>query len=95
MCFHISSLSLSILAVMTTAAFAQGETLETASSQVLPTLQFEAQDADEKAAYAAKTASAVLRSDAPLFETAQSISVITENNSNKNKQKHCLKPCRV
>ena len=76
--FHISSLSLSILAVMTTAAFAQGETLETASSQVLPTLQFEAQDADEKAAYAAKTASAVLRSDAPLFETAQSISVISE-----------------
>lgn len=40
--FHISSLSLSILAVMTTAAFAQGETQETASSQVLPTLQFEA-----------------------------------------------------
>ena len=76
--FHISSLSLSILAVMTTAAFAQGETQETASSQVLPTLQFEAQDADDKAAYAAKTASAVLRSDAPLFETAQSISVITE-----------------
>ncbi len=76
--FHISSLSLSILAVMTTAAFAQGETQETASSQVLPTLQFEAQDADDKAAYAAKTASAVLRSDAPLFETAQSISVISE-----------------
>ena len=76
--FHISSLSLSILAVMTTAAFAQGETQETASSQVLPTLQFEAQDVDAKAAYAAKTASAVLRSDAPLFETAQSISVITE-----------------
>ncbi|WP_228290423.1 hypothetical protein [Acinetobacter johnsonii] len=76
--FHISSLSLSILAMMTTAAFAQGETLETASSQVLPTLQFEAQDADDKAAYAAKTASAVLRSDAPLFETAQSISVISE-----------------
>lgn len=76
--FHISSLSLSILAVITTAAFAQGETQETASSQVLPTLQFEAQDADEKAAYAAKTASAVLRSDAPLFETAQSISVISE-----------------
>ena len=76
--FHISSLSLSILAVMTTAAFAQGETQETASSQVLPTLQFEAQDVDEKTAYAAKTASAVLRSDAPLFETAQSISVISE-----------------
>ncbi len=76
--FHISSLSLSILAVMTTAAFAQGETQETASSQVLPTLQFEAQDVDAKAAYAAKTASAVLRSDAPLFETAQSISVISE-----------------
>lgn len=76
--FHISSLSLSILAVMTTAAFAQSETQETASSQVLPTLQFEAQDVDEKAVYAAKTASAVLRSDAPLFETAQSISVISE-----------------
>ena len=76
--FHISSLSLSILAVMTTAAFAQGETQETASSQVLPTLQFEAQDVDAKTAYAAKTASAVLRSDAPLFETAQSISVISE-----------------
>jgi len=53
--FHISYLSLSILAVM----------------------KFEAQKQDAKDAYAAKTASAVLRSDAPLFETAQSISVIS------------------
>ena len=76
--FHISYLSLSILAVMTTPTFAQSEVEETTSSKVLPTLQFEAQKQDAKDAYAAKTASAVLRSDAPLFETAQSISVISE-----------------
>ena len=75
--FHISYLSLSILAVMTTPTFAQSEVEETTSSKVLPTLQFEAQKQDGKDTYAAKTASAVLRSNAPLFETAQSISVIS------------------
>ena len=76
--FHSSYLSLSILAAMTTTTFAQSEAGEASSSQVLPTLQFEAQQQDEKQAYAATQAAAVLRSDAPLFETAQSISVITE-----------------
>jgi iron complex outermembrane receptor protein len=76
--FHFSNLSLSIVAVMTTPAFAQSEGQETASLQVLPVLQFVAPAQAEKDAYAATTASAVLRSDAPLFETAQSISVISE-----------------
>ena len=49
---------------------------EDAQVNVLPTIHVTAED-DSKA-YAATTASAVLRSDAPLFETAQSISVISE-----------------
>ena len=61
---------------MATASHAQSESdLEQPSGNQLPTITTQA-ETDEKP-YAAKTASAVLRSDAPLFETAQSISVIT------------------
>ena len=45
--FHIADLSLSIVTVMTTLAFAQSEEQETASSQVLPVLQFAAQAQDK------------------------------------------------
>ena len=61
---------------MATASHAQSESdLEQPSGNQLPTITTQA-ETDEKP-YAAKTASAVLRSDASLFETAQSISVIT------------------
>ena len=61
---------------MATASHAQSESdLEQPSGNQLPTITTQA-ETDEKP-YAAKTASAVLRSDAALFETAQSISVIT------------------
>ena len=61
---------------MATASHAQSESdLEQPSGNQLPTITTQA-ETDEKL-YAAKTASAVLRSDAALFETAQSISVIT------------------
>jgi len=74
--FNLSFLAFSVLAIMATASHAQSESdLEQPSGNQLPTITTQA-ETDEKL-YAAKTASAVLRSDAALFETAQSISVIT------------------
>ncbi len=74
--FNLSFLAFSVLAIMATASHAQSESdLEQPSGNQLPTITTQA-ETDEKP-YAAKTASAVLRSDASLFETAQSISVIT------------------
>ena len=74
--FNLSFLAFSVLAIMATASHAQSESdLEQPSGNQLPTITTQA-EADENP-YAAKTASAVLRSDAALFETAQSISVIT------------------
>ena len=74
--FNLSFLAFSVLAIMATASHAQSESdLEQPSGNQLPTITTQA-ETDEKP-YAAKTASAVLRSDAALFETAQSISVIT------------------
>ena len=76
--FHTSSLAFSILAVMATNTFAQSEQQEDTSSSalVLPKIKIQAEK-QEKNSYAAKTAATVLRSNAPLFETAQSISVVT------------------
>lgn len=74
--FNLSFLAFSVLAIMATASHAQSESdLEQPSGNQLPTIITQA-ETDEKP-YAAKTASAILRSDASLFETAQSISVIT------------------
>ncbi|KAB0651572.1 TonB-dependent siderophore receptor [Acinetobacter bohemicus] len=74
--FNLSFLAFSVLAIMATASHAQSESdLEQPSGNQLPTITTQA-ETDEKP-YAAKTASEVLRSDAALFETAQSISVIT------------------
>ncbi|SDY13221.1 TonB-dependent siderophore receptor [Acinetobacter kyonggiensis] len=74
--FNLSFLAFSVLAIMATASHAQSESdLEQPSGNQLPTITTQA-ETDEKP-YVAKTASAVLRSDAALFETAQSISVIT------------------
>ena len=78
--FRTSSLAFSILAVMASHTFAQSEqqedTASSTSTQVLPKIKVQAEK-QEKNSYAAKTATAVLRSNAPLFETAQSISVVT------------------
>ena len=76
--FHTSSLAFSILAVMATNTFAQSEQQEDTSSSalVLPKIKIQAEK-QEKNSYAVKTAATVLRSNAPLFETAQSISVVT------------------
>ncbi len=75
--FNKSSLAFSVFAIMLSTAHAESESdiAQNAVSNKLPTITVQA-DSDKKA-YAAKTASAVLRSKAPLFETAQSISAIT------------------
>lgn len=75
--FNKSSLAFSVFAIMLSTAHAESESeiTQNAVSNKLPTIIVQA-DSDKKA-YAAKTASAVLRSKAPLFETAQSISAIT------------------
>lgn len=49
---------------------------DSAATNSLPKITLTAQKKD-KSAYVAKSASSVLKSDAPLFETAQSVSVIT------------------
>ena len=78
--FNRSYLTFSVLAILASSAYAETESnaeVKTAqtSTSVLPSIQLQADK--EGQSYAAKTASAVLRSDAPLFETAQSISVIS------------------
>jgi len=74
--FNKSSLVFSVQLIMLTVAHAQSEPdVEISSVSTLPTIHIQAEN-NEKA-YAAKTAKAVLRSDTALFETAQSVSVVT------------------
>ena len=74
--YKFSPLSLAILAIINVSAHAQATDTETAQS--LPTITIQAPaEQKENEEYAAKTASSVLRSNDPLFETAQSISVVT------------------
>lgn len=78
--FNRSYLTFSVLAILASPAYAETESnieikTQQASTSVLPSIQLQAEK--EGQPYAAKTANAVLRSDAPLFETSQSISVIT------------------
>ncbi|KAA8732374.1 TonB-dependent siderophore receptor [Acinetobacter qingfengensis] len=73
--FKFKVLSFSILSLLSSAVFANTDT-DTTTPTVLPILNVDAESDQHK--YAATKASAVLRSDQPLFETAQSISVITE-----------------
>ncbi|MFT4021770.1 MAG: TonB-dependent siderophore receptor [Acinetobacter sp.] len=71
-------LAFSISMLMSAHVFAANDTQQDTSDTVLPTIQVKSdQETDRSKSYAAKTAPAVLRSDAPLFETAQSISVVT------------------
>ena len=74
--FNKSFLAFSVLTAMSSTAYSQAETNDSLSSiNTLPKITLQAEN-NEKT-YVAKKANAVLRSDAPLFETAQSISVIT------------------
>ncbi|MCJ8145623.1 TonB-dependent siderophore receptor [Acinetobacter sp. A3.8] len=78
---RLSLLSLNIFLLMQCAVsvYAVEQTTDGTDNttvNVLPTIEVKA--TDDTQAYAATTASAVLRSDTPLFETAQSISVISE-----------------
>lgn len=72
-----SSLSLAILATLSTTTFAETDTSNTTMS-MLPSIQVNSDATTQnQKAYAATTASA-LKTQLPLFETAQSISVITQ-----------------
>lgn len=74
--YRLLPLSSAILAIINVSTHAQATDTETAQS--LPTITIQAQaEQKENKEYAAKTASSVLRSNDPIFETAQSISVIT------------------
>ena len=77
MWFNKSPLAFSVLALMATASQAQSDSdvEKTPSINQLPAITIQAENSEK--AYAAQKASAVLRSSAPLFETAQSISVLT------------------
>ena len=76
--FNRSYLTFSVLVILAPSTYAETELNTKAgqiSTSILPSITVQAEK--EQQPYVAKTASAVLRSDAPLFETAQSISVIT------------------
>ncbi|WP_089603627.1 TonB-dependent siderophore receptor [Acinetobacter piscicola] len=76
--FNRSYLTFSVLVILASTTYAETELNIKAgqiSTSVLPSITVQAEK--EQQPYVAKTASAVLRSDASLFETAQSISVIT------------------
>ena len=53
------------------------------STNVLPTISIQAQ---KKTSYVATKANSALKSDAPLFKTAQSVSVVTREQLDQNKQ---------
>ena len=69
------SLAFSILPLVATATYAQSPVSPDPDASVLPTITTQAQS--EEHPYVAKTASSLLKSDAPLFKTAQSVSVLT------------------
>ena len=74
--FNKSSLTFSVLAIMASSSYAQTEVglEQQVDTQKLPTITVQAENNQQP--YAPKTANAVLRSNTPLFETAQSISAI-------------------
>ena len=54
------------------------------STNVLPTISIQAQK--KPPSYVATKANSALKSDAPLFKTAQSVSVVTREQLDQNKQ---------
>lgn len=74
MLYRKSPLVLAMLPLIVSTAYAQSHSTESESS-TLPTITIQAQEA--KSPYVAQHAASLLKSDASLFETAQSVSVVT------------------
>ena len=76
MFYRKSPLALAILPFIVTATYAQSNSNQSdTDSSILPTISIQAQKIDHP--YVAQNAASLLKSDAPLFETAQAVSVVT------------------
>ena len=76
MFYRKSPLTLAILPFIVTATYAQSDSNQSETdSSILPTISIQAQKIDHP--YVAQNAASLLKSDAPLFETAQAVSVVT------------------
>lgn len=76
MFYRKSPLALAILLFIVTATYAQSDSNQSnTDSSILPTISIQAQKIDHP--YVAQNAASLLKSDAPLFETAQAVSVVT------------------
>lgn len=76
MFYRKSPLALAILPFIVTATYAQSDSNQSETdSSILPTISIQAQKIDHP--YVAQNAASLLKSDAPLFETAQAVSVVT------------------
>lgn len=76
MFYRKSPLTLAILPFIVTATYAQSDSNQSnTDSSILPTISIQAQKIDHP--YVAQNAASLLKSDAPLFETAQAVSVVT------------------
>ena len=76
MFYRKSLLALAILPFLVTATYAQSDSNQSETdSSILPTISIQAQKIDHP--YVAQNAASLLKSDAPLFETAQAVSVVT------------------
>ncbi len=76
MFYRNSPLALAILPFIVTATYAQSDSNQSdTDSSILPTISIQAQKIDHP--YVAQNAASLLKSDAPLFETAQAVSVVT------------------
>ena len=76
MFYRKSPLALAILPFLVTATYAQSDSNQSdTDSSILPTISIQAQKIDHP--YVAQNAASLLKSDAPLFETAQAVSVVT------------------
>lgn len=76
MFYRKSLLALAILPFIVTATYAQSDSNQSdTDSSILPTISIQAQKIDHP--YVAQNAASLLKSDAPLFETAQAVSVVT------------------
>lgn len=76
MFYRKSLLALAIIPFLVTATYAQSDSNQSdTDSSILPTISIQAQKIDHP--YVAQNAASLLKSDAPLFETAQAVSVVT------------------
>ena len=86
--FKKAYLAFSLLTILESTAY--GESGLTKKSSVLPIITLQASRDNENSQYAATTATAVLKTNAPLFETAQSISVITHQQLEQKQAKNLV-----